>query len=146
MIHTLFLGICLSWFAGTAQSSEADRIVGTWVPSHGKARVKIEKIGSKYFGKSVWLKEPNDANGNPKTDINNPDPALRNQPRLGLRIMKDFVYEGEGVWSGGTVYDPEKGKTYCGKIKWIDADHLDLRGSICGFNLLGRTDTWTRFK
>ncbi len=146
MLHTLFLGICLSWFAAPTQATEADRIIGTWVPSHGKARVKIEKIGTKFFGKTVWLKDPNDDKGNPKTDINNPDPALRNQPRLGLRIMKDFVYEGEGVWSGGTVYDPEKGKTYCGKIKWIDADHLDLRGSICGFSVLGRTDTWTRFK
>lgn len=146
MLHSLFLGICLSWFAGTTQANEADRVLGTWVPSHGKARIKIEKIGSKFFGKSVWLKEPNDDQGNPKTDVNNPDPTLRNQPRLGLRIMKDFVYEGDGIWSGGTVYDPEKGKTYCGKIKWIDADHLDLRGSICGFTLLGRTDTWSRFK
>lgn len=130
-----------------AQTAEADRILGVWVPSHGKARVKIEKIGNKYFGKTIWLKEPNDPEtGKPKVDKMNPDANLRNQPRLGLRIMKDFEYEGKGVWKGGTVYDPEKGKTYCGKITFVDDDHLDLRGSICGFSLLGRTDTWTRYK
>jgi len=129
-----------------SQTSDADRILGVWIPSHGKARVKIEKIGNKYFGKTVWLKEPNDPEtGKPKTDKMNPDASMRSQPRLGLRIMKDFTYE-DGVWKGGTIYDPEKGKTYCGKITIIDADHLDLRGSICGFSVLGRTDTWTRHK
>ncbi len=27
----------------------ADRLLGVWEPSNGKARVKIEKIGSKYL-------------------------------------------------------------------------------------------------
>lgn len=146
LLLTLITGLSLSNISN-AQTSDADRIIGVWTPSHGKARVKIEKIGNKYFGKTVWLKEPNDPEtGKPKTDKMNPDESLRNQPRLGLRIMKDFTYEGEGIWKGGTVYDPEKGKTYCGKITFVDADHLDLRGSICGFSLLGRTDTWTRYK
>jgi uncharacterized protein (DUF2147 family) len=130
-----------------AQNAEADRIVGVWVPSHGKARVKIEKIGNKYFGKTIWLKTPNDpATGKPSTDKMNPDESLRSQPRLGLRIMKDFVYEGKGIWEDGSVYDPEKGKTYCGKITFVDNDHIELRGHICFMPFLGRTDTWTRFK
>ena len=59
-----------------AQISES-MVVGVWTPGHGKARVKIEKIGNKYYGKTVWLKEPNDAAGKPKTDIENPEPSLR---------------------------------------------------------------------
>ena len=51
---------------------EADRLTGVWEPSHGKAKVKIDKIGSKYYGKIVWLKEPNDPEtGAPKVDKNN---------------------------------------------------------------------------
>jgi uncharacterized protein (DUF2147 family) len=70
----------------------ADRIVGVWEPSNGKARVKIEKIGTKYYGKIVWLKEPEDPEtGKPKVDKNNPDPALQNAPLRGYRLLKDFV-------------------------------------------------------
>lgn len=129
-----------------AQTAEADKLLGTWTVEDGSARVKIEKIGTKYFGKTIWMKEPNDENGKPKVDVNNPDPNLRNQPRIGLRIMKDFEYEGKGVFKNGNIYDPKKGKTYCGKITMKDDDHLDMRGSICGFGMLGRTTTWTRFK
>lgn len=129
-----------------AQNAEADKLLGVWTVEDGSARVKIEKIGSKYFGKTIWMKEPNDENGKPKVDVNNPDANLRNQPRIGLRIMKDFEYEGKGVFKNGNIYDPKKGKTYCGKITVKDDDHLDMRGSICGFGMLGRTTSWTRYK
>ena len=135
--------------AGTtllAQTNEADKLLGTWTVEDGSARVKIEKIGTKYFGKTVWMKEPNDEQGKPKVDANNPDVSLRNQPRIGLRIMKDFQYEGKGIFKNGNIYDPKKGKTYCGKITMKDDDHLDLRGSICNFGMLGRTSSWTRYK
>jgi uncharacterized protein (DUF2147 family) len=128
-----------------AQISE-DWIVGIWTTGNGSARVKIEKIGSKYYGKTIWLKEPIDSKtSKPKLDKNNPDDALKNTPRLGLRIMKDFVHDGNGVFSGGNVYDPEKGKNYCGKITVKDQNTLSMRGYICGVKLLGKTDTWKRY-
>lgn len=124
-----------------------DLLLGVWIPKDGKSHVKIEKIGTKYFGKVVWLKEPNDPKtGLPETDDKNPDPALRNQPIMGLRFMKDFKYVGNGVFKDGRVYDPNDGKTYCGKITIISPDEIDLRGSICGFSILGRTETWKRYK
>ena len=62
--------ICAVFFSATlgiAQNTESDRLLGVWEPSNGKARVKIEKIGEKYYGKIVWLREPNDPNtGQPK--------------------------------------------------------------------------------
>jgi uncharacterized protein (DUF2147 family) len=135
-----------STIAAMAQVSDPDKLLGIWTVEDGSARVKIEKIGTKYFGKTIWMKEPNDENGKPKVDINNPDASLRNQPRIGLRIMKDFEHEGKGIFKNGNIYDPKKGKTYCGKITMKDNDHLDLRGSICGFGMLGRTSSWTRYK
>jgi uncharacterized protein (DUF2147 family) len=135
-----------STLGAMAQVSDPDQLLGIWTVEDGSARVKIEKIGTKYFGKTIWMKEPNDENGKPKVDINNPDASLRNQPRIGLRIMKDFEHEGKGIFKNGNIYDPKKGKTYCGKITMKDNDHLDLRGSICGFGMLGRTSSWTRYK
>ncbi len=123
---------------------EGDRLIGVWEPSHGKARVKIEKIGDKYYGKIVWLKEPNDEEtGEPKTDRNNPDPALRDNKLRGYRILKDFTYKGKDEWEDGTIYDPENGSTYSSTIKMKDENTLDIRGYI-GVSAFGRTDVWKR--
>lgn len=125
---------------------DADRLLGVWEPSNGKARVKIEKIGEKYYGKIVWLKEPNDPNtGQPKVDKNNPDNSLRTVPLKGYRLLKDFKYEGNNQWENGTIYDPENGSTYKCIIKMPDANTLDIRGYI-GVEALGRTDVWKRLE
>ncbi len=129
-----------------AQTFNADMILGTWIPKKGDSHVKIEKIGTKYFGKVVWLKNPNEKdNSGPDLDDKNPDKAMRTVPILGLRVLKNFVYEGDGIFKEGNAYDPNNGKTYCGKITIIDANNIDMRGSICGLGFLGRTETWTRY-
>lgn len=127
-----------------AQNVDADQLIGVWEPSHGKARVKIEKIGDKYYGKIVWLREPIDpATNQPKVDKNNPDESMRQVPLRGYRILKDFTYSGKGEWTDGTIYDPENGNTYSCVIKMRDENTLDIRGFI-GVKALGRTDVWTR--
>jgi uncharacterized protein (DUF2147 family) len=91
------------------------------------------------------LIEPNDADGNPRLDINNPNPELRNAPLRGFRMLKDFVYQGDDSWEEGTLYDPNNGSTYNGIIKMRDDNTLDMRGFI-GVEALGRTDVWKRLK
>lgn len=128
------------------QDTEADKLLGVWEPSNGKARVKIEKIGTKYYGKIVWLKEPNDPVTNqPKVDSKNPDESMRNVPLKGYRLLKDFTYSGNNQWENGTIYDPENGSTYKCIIKMTDANTLDIRGYI-GIEALGRTDVWKRLE
>jgi uncharacterized protein (DUF2147 family) len=128
---------------GFAQSEEGDALVGIWEPGSGKAKVKISKIGEKYYGKIVWLKEPNDEKGNPKIDKNNPDESLRSTPLLGYRMLKDFEYKGNNTWENGTIYDPENGSTYNCVIKLKDENTLEVRGYI-GVSMIGRTDTWKK--
>lgn len=126
--------------------ANGDRLLGVWQSGTGKAGVKIEKIGTKYYGKIVWLKEPNDpSTGKAKVDKNNPDEKLRTLPLKGYRILKDFVYKNNDEWSEGTIYDPENGSTYKSTIKMKDDNTLDIRGYI-GVQALGRTDTWKRMK
>ncbi len=146
-----FLGlIFLAVFSFVLSSSfvlndtEGDRLMGVWEPSNGKARVKIEKIGNKYFGKIVWLREPIDPVTNaPKVDKNNPDESMRTVPLKGYRLLKDFVYSGNNEWKDGTIYDPENGSTYSCIINMKDENTLDIRGFI-GVKALGRTDVWKR--
>ena len=132
--------------ASLAQDATADKLIGVWEPSSGKARVKVEKIGSKYYGKIVWLREPVDPQpGQPKVDKNNPDESMRTVPLKGYRMLKDFVYSGNDEWSEGTIYDPESGSTYSCVIKLKDDNTLDIRGFV-GVRALGRTDVWKRIQ
>ena len=123
--------------------TESDAILGVWESGSGKARVKIDKAGEKFTGRIVWLREPNNDEGKPKTDKNNPDEKLRTTPLLGYRLLRDFQYKGAKTWEEGTIYDPENGSTYSCTIKMTDANTLDVRGFI-GVSLFGRTDVWKR--
>ncbi len=51
-----------------AQKNGADAALGTWVTGTGKGHVQLYKQGNKYYGKIVWLQEPNDEQGKPKVD------------------------------------------------------------------------------
>lgn len=123
-----------------AEAQKADDIVGIWMPSEGTSYIQIYKSKSndKYFGRIVWLKEPNDESGNPKTD---PD----GKPILKMVNLKDFVFE-DGEWTDGTIYDPKSGNLYYCSIEMPKKDKLDVRGSLDPFGLVGRTDVWVRMK
>lgn len=135
------------FFAGMvnvfSQKFTADSFVGMWLTGSGKAAVSIYKEGTKYNGKITWLKNPNDESGKPKVDKNNPDEKKKTVALMGLNLLKDFKFNGEDKWEGGTIYDPDNGKTYSCKITMVDESKLDVRGFV-GISMLGRTQTWIR--
>jgi uncharacterized protein (DUF2147 family) len=119
-------------------------VLGTWVTGTGKGHVEIYKQGDRYFGKIVWLKEPNNEQGTPKVDKKNPDPKLRSQPYSGPGEPPYFTYEGDNEWEDGKVYDPEKGKDYSCQMTLTDPNTLEVRATLAFPSL--RTDTWKRIK
>ncbi|MGE6219657.1 DUF2147 domain-containing protein [Nubsella zeaxanthinifaciens] len=125
-------------------AQKKDDILGKWVNPSGEGQIEIYKKGDKYFGKLVWIKEPNNPNGKPKTDEKNPNEGLRNKPVLGLEILKNFEFN-DGKWDDGTIYDPKSGKTYSCKLTLKDQNLLNIRGYI-GVSLIGRTEVWKRVK
>ena len=138
-----FTALFLFSFQLFAQNN-ADAILGTWLTGDEKGHVQIYKQNGGYFGKIVWIKEPL-KDGKPVLDTKNPDPKKRSQPVMGLVFLRNFAYEGDDVWEGGKIYDPESGKDYSCKMTLRNENTLDVRGFI-GFSLLGRTDTWKRVK
>jgi uncharacterized protein (DUF2147 family) len=141
-----FRFVILSFFLSAASLSlnaqnKAVDVIGTWL-TPGDNPAKIFRAGQKYHGKIVWMKNPN-SNGKPKLDSNNPNINKRNNPRLGLEIMKGFTFNGDDEWKNGDIYDPETGKTYSAYMYLKERNTLKLRGYI-GFSFLGRTETWTR--
>jgi uncharacterized protein (DUF2147 family) len=144
--------ILLFLFSLTAGAHAAgpDDILGVWNNQEKDAKIEIYKCGSACCGKVVWLKEPvypvdsqEGVPGTEKLDHNNPAPALRKRPVMGLEIMHGFTFDGGNLWKNGKIYDPKNGKTYSGRIKLVSPDRLDLRGYI-GISLIGRTSAWTR--
>jgi uncharacterized protein (DUF2147 family) len=143
MLKKFLILLLFSASAQLAIAQSKDDILGKWINSSGEGQIEIFKKGDKYFGKLVWIKEPNE-NGKPKVDAKNPNASLRSKPILGLEIVKDFVYE-DKEYVDGKVYDPKTGKTYSGKMTLEGANKLNMRGFI-GISLIGRTEAWKRVK
>lgn len=115
--------------------AQADQIEGLWFNDKKDAKIRVYKdTDGKFYGKIVWLKEP-------KLDEKNPKSNLRNQPIIGLVILRGCEKDGK-TYDDGTIYDPENGKTYDCKIT-DKGSILALRGYI-GISLFGRTTEWER--
>jgi uncharacterized protein (DUF2147 family) len=113
-----------------------------WYNEEKTAKIQIYKgQDSKFYGKVVWLKVP-EVDGKPKVDIHNTDKSKRNNPIMGLVILKGFKKAGEHTYESGTVYDPKNGKNYSCTLT-RKGDKLDVHGYI-GFSLLGRSTIWTK--
>ncbi len=127
--------------AGTAFAAGAgpDAVVGQWRTETRHGIVDIKKCGTSLCGTIVT---GDDIKANPNLkDALNEDESLRNRTLKGLTILSGFHLDG-GEWVDGSVYKPDNGKTYTGKITVVDANHLKLRG--CVFVPLCQTQTWTR--
>lgn len=146
MKKTLFL--CLTMLLGFTGLASAQKLspLGIWTNEEKKATFEIYQSGNKLYGKIVSLTVPTDlATGKAKLDSQNPDPKLRNRPRMGLVFMKDFEKDSENKWDDGTIYNPEDGKTYSCYMKVLNANTMEVKGYI-GFSLIGKSQTWTRIK
>ena len=126
------------------QAQKANDVLGTWLTEEKRAKIEIYKEEGKYFGKIVWLMEPNEENGEPKLDKENPDPELKKRPILGLNLISGFKWDDDDdEWDKGEIYDPETGNTYSSYMKLEGDNKLNIRGYL-GVSWIGRTTTWTR--
>ena len=117
-------------------SAQIDKIVGEWYTVDDetgavKALVDIYKgDNGLYYGKIIKVFK--DGQENPNSD------------RKGLVIVKDMKAE-DGMLKGGTIYEPESGKTYYAKISYNEADNtITLRGSLDKRGWVGRSQTWLK--
>lgn len=143
-----FLFITIVTGFARPKATEEDSIIGIWLNQEQTSKINIFKAANgsfagKFYGKITWLKDPNEG-GKPKVDKNNPASNKKNDPLLGLLILKDFTYDKEDKeWSGGTIYDPKNGKTYSCYMKLDGNNKLNVRGYV-GVSIMGRTAIWTR--
>lgn len=152
MRRSIIVVVCLLTAAGLS-AAEGDALLGRWATAPpgdpDLAHIEIVKAGDTYSGTIVWLAEPvygpddeQGMGGQSKVDRENPDPGLSKRPIIGLPLVEGFTYAGNNRYKGGTIYDPNNGKTYSCKLK-LKGDELKVRGYI-GVSLIGRTTEWTR--
>lgn len=124
-------------------AQESISIFGKWKTideETGEARsiVNIYEKDGNVFGKINHIINPADRD---KTCIYC-EGDEKDVPLIGLNIIKNLK-EDDGVYSGGTIFDPEKGKKYKAKL-WVDEENtnlLNVRGYIA---FLFRTQQWVR--
>lgn len=127
--------------------SYAADIVGKWktiddLTKLPKSVVEITKDNEGiYSGKIIKLFRSPNENPNPKCEIC--DGLLKDQPLIGMQILKGIKKDGD-EFNGGTIFDPKNNKTYKCKLK-IDGSNLVIRGYI-GFSLIGRSQIWQAFQ
>jgi uncharacterized protein (DUF2147 family) len=126
-----------------AQSSPTP--IGLWYAEGGAAQVDVHACGTALCGTVVWLRAPFDENGCEWHDRSNAAQDSRSRPIIGLDILRDLRAsdENDGVWSGGTIYDPTTGRTYQATVRLDGPDRLEVRG-YWKISVLGRTTTWLR--
>jgi uncharacterized protein (DUF2147 family) len=132
--------------ASLLPGSAAASALGEWVTEGDKARVRIEPCAAdtaKLCGTITWSYRPADAPAGPLFDVNNGDPALRARPIVGLPLLEGFQPAGRDAWDGGTIYDPEGGKTYKSKMRLKGPDTLEVDGCVL---FLCESQTWTRYR
>lgn len=126
-----------------AVAARAETPLGLW--ESGESHIEIYHCGERLCGRIAALDEPLDENGKPKLDDNNPDPALRTRPILGMDLIADFSRKSDRKWVNGTIYDPRDGKTYKCKMTLQKDGTLKVRGYV-GVSLFGKTVVWTRIE
>jgi uncharacterized protein (DUF2147 family) len=133
-MRTLILaGAAAAALLAGAAGAVAAEPTGVWLSQSGDTKVRIARCGAELCGTIVWAKSGG-------KDAKNPDPALRDRPLVGLRMMYGMRASGETY--SGKLYNYTDGKTYNGHLKLLAGDRLDLSGCVMG--VFCKHQTWTR--
>jgi len=133
--------------AAASMSALADSMspVGTWntiddETGKPKSLVRITEKDGVISGTVEKIVDP--AKQDAKCDKCADDDPRKSKPVIGMTILTGLKKEGDDVYGGGRILDPNNGKTYNAKLTVIDGGKkLEMRGSILFF---GRTQTWIR--
>lgn len=139
MKHLLLLVLTVLSF-----TSQGQTIVGQWETfddktKEKKAVIEIYQENNRYFAKIV------ESFTSEKDAVCETCKGKRKgKPIIGLNIIENLVKDGD-EYNGGSIIDPENGKTYKCYLELVNQNKLKVRGYL-GFAVFGRTQYWTRKK
>ncbi len=125
-------GLAFAFIFGFAAAALADPVEGLWKTQPGDtgtyAHVKIAACGDRICG---TIAKAFDSDGK---EISSPN--------VGKRMIWDMVPRGEGYYSGGKIWAPDRDKTYKSKMQ-LNGNRLKVSGCVLG-GIICRGQTWTR--
>jgi uncharacterized protein (DUF2147 family) len=149
----LALCLAISMLLGSVSTSDPELAqgvtkspIGRWKTvddATGKVKsvVMIWEEAGKLYGRIQKLVDPDPKDPNPRCTPCTGE--QKGRPVIGLQILWDLQKDGD-AWSGGTILDPESGKTYKCLVSLEEGgEKLKVRGFV-GVSLLGRTQYWLR--
>jgi len=127
-----------------ATTSYGQSVFGTWKTiddrtGNPKAIIDIYEKNGKMYGKVVKIVEK----GKENSLCTKCEGDLKDKPVIGMQIIDAAEHQGDGVYKGDTLFDPEQAMTFRCKI-WLDpenSDNLKVRGYLA---FIYRTQTWVR--
>jgi Uncharacterized protein conserved in bacteria (DUF2147) len=140
--------VACSLLLGCASAAAADP-QGVWLVEDKSAQIEIGICSGVLWGIVLWEKTAG-------RDTENPDPALRSRPTLGIPILLGMRPQAPQqppqqrpdpaltVWHG-TIYNSLNGRTYDASVKLAGPDVLHLEGCVLGGLFCGG-QSWTRVK
>ena len=120
--------------SGTALAADPSPI-GDWLVKDGYANIRIDNCVGKLWGIVVWEKAPG-------LDSENPDPAKKSRPTLGIPVLMGLTPTKPNRWEG-EIYNSQNGKMYSAGISMMDDNTLELEGCLFP-NFLCQAQKWTR--
>jgi hypothetical protein len=124
--YILLLLFTISAISINAQSEKPNLIIGKWLDSDKTEIIEIRYSNGIYIGNIVWLQQPNNKNGSPKLDTNNPDKKLRNKLIIGSQNIFGLQNEND-VWKNGEIYSHKRGGTIKFKVISISKTKLIIK-------------------
>lgn len=135
-------------FIATIANCQVEKILGRWTTIDDKENIPVSIVNiykgtdGKYYGQIEKILVKDEEN----KLCTECEGTLHNKPVVGMVIVNNMEWR-DGKLQGGTILDPDNGKTYYAKM-WVDAEtgKLILRGSLDKRGLLGRNQEWVRLK
>jgi uncharacterized protein (DUF2147 family) len=123
-----YSAVVLALAAGTVSAEmQVASPEGMWALPKNKLTVDIKVCnGDRLCGTIAKIRKPLDKYGKPKLDKENPDPALRSRPIIGLPIMTDMKRVGDDEWEG-KIYNADDGTTYRAEAR-LEGDRFFVKG------------------
>ena len=136
-----FVGVALM-FAFTSPAAASQSILGVWLTEERESRIEFAECGLALCGQIIWLQRERDQHGQPYRDTNNPNPALRSRPILGLTIFQNLRPDEDNIGWRGTVYNPQDGDTYETIVSALPDGRLEVKGCVLS-GFICNSEYWT---
>lgn len=132
-------------FTAGENDPKSDQILGRWISAEKDLAVEVYKADDRYLAKVVWFdcSKPNTPPMAQHFDTENPNPKLRSRPWLGMVVLNNLGFNGKDEWNGGTVYDPNSGRTYRTVVRMASPNAIIVRG-FWGIEFLGKNMRFNR--